>query len=208
MHPSKVGDVHDIAKPNILNWLAPDKKWLIHPMYFPPLSENRDEAFPCQYADYLQVRLVGGDITQRRHLVRAVAHDPGYLFLDPDTGLRLDNTRSRQHVTLGELIAIADPDGTTRNLVLVYDHTIDRNFNRKYPDGERKGPPGQQVGRKLCTLHEAGVHAAAYIAHNQRIAFIWASTDYEAVSDATRQIMSRSRLPDCCFIDDRCGHIP
>ena len=208
MHPSKVGDVHDIAKPNILNWLAPGKKWLIHPMYFPPTRETRDEDFPCRYADNLQVRLVGGDITQRQHLVKAVAHDPGYLFLDPDTGLRLDKTRSPQHVTLCELIKIANSDVSTRNLVLVYDHTIDRNFKRKYPDGERKGLPGEQVGKKLRTLHKAGVHAAAYIAHNQRIAFLWASTYPDAVSDATREIMLRSRLPDCCFIDDGCGHMP
>ena len=208
MNPGKVGDTHDIAKLSMLRWLAPGEKWLIHPMYFPTRSEERDEAFPCRYADSLQVQLVRGDIWQRQQLIDSVAEDQGHLFLDPDTGLRLDYSRTREHVTVRELIEVANSPARKRKLTLVYDHTIDRNPKQIDCDEEEKGPPGQQIIKKLRRLHEAEVHAAAYIAHNQRIAFVWASADPGIVSGATRRIQPASRLPDCCFVDDGCGHIP
>ena len=35
MHPKFAGDPHDIAKLSIMDWLDPNARWLIHPMYFP-----------------------------------------------------------------------------------------------------------------------------------------------------------------------------
>ena len=194
MHPSKFGDTYDIAKLSMLPWLALDEGWFYHPMYFPGRGEVYDGVFPGQYADFLGVRLVGGNIGNRRALVNSVAGNPGYLFLDPDTGLRLTNVRSRKHVTLNEFIEIAH--GPARELVLVFDQSIDRN------GGTRR----EQIKRKLCCLHEAQprVHGAAYVSH---IAFIWVSTDPRTVSEATCRFLQASGLPQCCLVDDGCGHI-
>ena len=198
MNPSKAGDTHDIAKLSLMNWLDPDKKkWLIHPMYFPP----SDPAFPCRYADALRVRLVSGDVRRRQRLVEAVAQDCGHLFLDPDTGLQLKNAKQWKYVSVHELIEIAKSPARKGYLTLVYDHSISRYY-------KKDGTPGQQIREKLRHLHKAGVHAAAYIAHNQRISFVWASTDANILSDATCRIVTASCLPDCCFVDDGCSHIP
>ncbi len=198
MHPSKFGDTYEMAKLCMLGWLAPDEEWLIHPMYFPAKSEAPDETFPCWYADFLGVRLVRGNIKQRPKLVDAVAANPGRLFLDPDTGLRLNKAKLRQFVNVEEFIAIAHSPARERKLVLVYDQSI--NFNH----GEA-GTPRQQVRRKLCRVHDANVHAVAYVSH---IAFIWASTEPEIVSAATRRFLLGSRLPLWRLVDDGCAHIP
>ena len=198
MHPSKFGDTYEMAKLCMLHWLAPDEEWLFHPMYFPPINEEWDETFACRYADFLGVRLAHGNIKERSELVDAVAENPGHLFLDPDTGLRLDNAKAPQHVNVNEFIAMAHSPTREHKLVLVYDQSIDRRYNIK-------GTPNQQLGDKLRRLHEADVHAAAYVSH---IAFIWASTDPEIVSAAARRLVSASHLPDFRLVDDGCAHIP
>ena len=198
MHPIHYGDTYEMAKLCVLRWLVDDEEWLIHPMYFPPNREEPDQTFPCRYADFLGVRLVGGNIHRRLDLVDAVAKDPGHLFLDPDTGLQLGNARSRKFVNVNELTEIACSAARKCKLVLVYDQSI--NF-----DSGKAGTRIQQVRRKLCHLHDANVHAAAYVSH---VAFIWASTDPGIVSDATDRLACVSRLPSCRFVDDGCGHVP
>ena len=214
MEPIKFGDTFDIAKRSVLGWLDPEWNWLMHPMYFP--ARNRDEAFPGQFADSLGVRLVQGDIEQRPQLVEVVATNPGHLFLDPDKGLRLDNWRwdpveglqldnlrrdlaeSRPFVNIDEFIEIARSPARERKLVLVYDQSINRDYRKA-------GTPRQQLMRKLWRLRGVGIHAVAYVSH---IAFIWASTNPEIVCAATRQLLLASHLPDCCFVDDGCAHVP
>ena len=175
----------------ILDWLVPSKKWLIHPMYFTKSNEKRDETFPCRYADFLGVRLLN-----------AVADNAGHLFLDPDTGLRLDTglplhrAMWRKYVNAEEFIEIAHD--AEQKLVLVYDRSI--NFDHQ-KDGNRR----QQVRRKLCHLRKAKARAVAYVSH---ISFIWASTDPKVVCAATQQLLLKSGLPDCCFVDEGCGHLP
>ena len=223
MHPKFAGDPHDIAKLSIMDWLDPNARWLIHPMYFPLRGEILDDEFPGRIAQSLRANLVTGDIWQRPKLVNAVAVGTGHLFLDPDTGVLLDNAVARRkdthlhvaplnaYVRVCEVVAAARYPLRAERLVLVYDVSFDNNPKRPDPDGELKGQAGQQLRKKLNRIREAEgerVHAAAYIAHNQGVAFIWASTDCELVSNATRRLMTASRLPDCCFVDDGCGHVP
>ena len=99
MHPKFAGDPHDIVKLSIMEWLDPDDRWLIHPMYFPLRGEIRDHEFPGRIAHLLRANLVTGDIWHRPQLVDAAAADPGHLFLDPDTGVLLDNAVARRKVT-------------------------------------------------------------------------------------------------------------
>ena len=113
MHPSKFGDTYEMAKMCVLPWLAPDEEWLIHPMYFTKRNEIRDDTFPGRHAEFLGLRLVRGNIAQRQELVNAVAHDSGHMFLDPDTGLRVEDdlplhrAKWRKFVSVNEFIEIA-----------------------------------------------------------------------------------------------------
>ena len=46
------------------------------------------------------------------------------------------------------------------------------------------------------------MHSAAYV---PLIAFIWVSAEADLLSGATRQLLNRSELPLCRFVDDGCG---
>ena len=62
MHPSKFGDTYEMAKICMLRWLEGFEPWGIHPMYFPEPDEQRNEAFPRNYADFLGITCVDGEI--------------------------------------------------------------------------------------------------------------------------------------------------
>ena len=96
-----------------------------------------------------------------------------------------------------DLIHIAQAPNRKNRLTLVYDQSIDRN-ERMY------GSPREQIRKKLTTLHCAKIHAAAYVSH---IAFIWLSDNPDVVTEATRNVLRESKLPTCCFVSDRCGHL-
>ena len=197
MHPSKFGDTYEMAKICMVDWLNVPGPWGIHPMYFPEPDQPRNEAFPCNYADFLGITCVGGDIEPPEHLVEAVENWQGALFLDPDTRLWGDGETDRTHVGMPDLIDIALADNRKDRLTLVYDQSINHNY-------EKFGEPREQIRAKLTTLEAAGIHSAAYVSH---IAFIWLSNNPDVVTQATRNVLDRSRLPGCCFVDDGCGHM-
>ena len=197
MHPSKYGDTYEMAKICMLRWLERFEPWGIHPMYFPKRGEPRDEAFPCNYADFLGITCVGGDIRTPDRLAEAVHNWQGTLFLDPDTGLWRDKGTDRTHVGMPDLITIAQANNRKNRLTLVYDQSIDRND----PNHRSRR---DQIRAKLTTLKDAGIHSAAYVSH---IAFIWLSCNPDVVTQATRNVLRESRLPTCCFVDDPCGHL-
>ena len=197
MHPSKFGDTYDMAKICMLKWLAPQGSWGIHPMYFPEPDEQRNEAFPCNYADFLEITCVGGDIQTPDRLTEAVQNWQGALFLDPDTGLWRDRETDETHVGMRDLIAIAQAPNRKNRLTLVYDQSI--NYNEL-----RYGSPREQIRAKLDTLQAADIHAAAYVSHT---AFIWLSDNPDVVTQATQNVLEASRLPICRFVDDGCGHL-
>ena len=197
MHPAKYGDTYEMAKICMLRWLERFGPWGIHPMYFPKRGEPRDEAFPCNYADFLGITCVGGDIRTPGSLVEAVDNWQGALFLDPDTGLWRDRGADRTHVGIPDLIAIGQAHNRKDRLTLVYDQSIDRNDPKHRSRRD-------QIRAKLTTLEDAGIHSAAYVSH---IAFIWLSDNPDVVTQATRNVLQESRLPIQCFVDDRCGHL-
>ena len=180
----------------MLRWLGFKKeKWAIHPMYFPRKGEKRIDGFPCEYARFLGISCVDGNIWDPAGLTDAVAGWRDHLFLDPDTGL-WEKKGDDKHVGVEDLITIAKAEIRKHRLTLVYDQSLNRNQ-------ETYGSPREQVGKKLVSLTAAKLHAAAYVSH---IAFLWVSSDYNLVSGATRNILQASQLPICCIVDDGCGH--
>ena len=193
MHPSKFGDTYEMAKICMLRWLEGFEPWGIHPMYFPGPNEQRNEAFPCNYADFLGITCVDGNIGIPGQLAQAVQNWQGALFLDPDTGLWPDGQTDRTHVGMPDLINIVQADNRKDRLTLVYDQSIDHRY-------EQVGDRREQVRAKLTTLRDAGIHSAAYVSH---IAFIWISSNPDVVTQATQNVLQESRLPTCCFVYDR-----
>ena len=195
MHPSKFGDTYEMAKLCMLRWLWPRQEdWTIHPMYFPELGEERIDGFPLDYARFLGINCVDGNIWAPAGLADVVAGWRGHLFLDPDTGLWEQG--DAKHVGFGDLIAITQAETREHRLTLVYDQSL--NYNH-----EAYGTPHEQVRMKLTRLREANLYAAAYVSH---IAFLWVSTDASLVREASGTLLQASRLPMSRFVDDGCAH--
>ena len=117
VRPEHFGDHYEWAKLSILRGLIKEE-WAYHPMYF---THKPSKSFPCEYASFLGVRLVGGDIWKRRKLVDILQDCPGQVFLDPDKGLwwkSLDEDRQK-HLRISiddELVPIASSAGRRNKL--------------------------------------------------------------------------------------------
>ena len=199
VRPEHFGDHYEWAKLSILRGLIKEE-WAYHPMYF---THKPNKSFPREYASFLGVRLVGGDIWKRRKLVDILQDCPGHVFLDPDKGLwwkSLDEDRQK-HLRISiddELVPIASSAGRRNKLTLVYDQCA--NYNRK-----EHGAPRAQVQKKLDRLFEKEIHGAAYV--SSLLAFVWVSANPDVVTKATNSLMKMSGFPPCRFVSDRCGHL-
>ena len=108
MNPKFFGESHDIAKREVMRWLAPCHAWATHPMYFVAEGAPQyDEGFPVRYAAALGVDIVEGDTLDRKMLPEIAKACPKHLLLDPDTGLWWTPTgNSKAHVSIGEFAQI------------------------------------------------------------------------------------------------------
>ena len=198
MHPKYFGESHDMAKRQIMRWLAPDERWTAHPMWFDqrpgdPCVPN----FPDQYAKALGVRIVDADPEDRSRFHEAAASCGEHLLLDPDTGL-WQGRNSKKHVTVEQFIQIVKSPCRQGKLTLIYDQSYRRD----------KVNIWNQTETKLRVLHDLGVHVVAYMAHEgSKVRFIWASPDPELIKDATHRMQEKSGFSYCRFVDDGCGHV-
>jgi hypothetical protein len=226
MHPRFFGESRDIAKRQIMLWLAPDERWAAHPMWFYQRPQPPgDRAFLDQYAAALDADIVDGEspdqntlfeasktcLTTWRYratpdqdaLLKATETCRAHLLLDPDTGLGKTIYRDRDckdrvtHVSFDQFIHIVKSPGRQNKLTLIYDQGNGRaNFDI------------HDAGRKLCRLRQANLHTVAYMAEPVLgLCFIWASTNADAITEATRRMQEVSGFPSRRFVDDGCGHV-
>ena len=204
MHQRFFGEARDIAKGQIMEWLAPNVRWVAHPMWYGDReAEPRIPDFLNQYAAAIGVAIVdGGDCANPDALLEATVGCRKHLSLDPDTGLG-ERTQRRYltHVDYGQFIQIVQAQNRQDRLTLIYD------------EGNSKGGKmdrfTQAIQRKVDRLHQnKDVHAVGYLAELAlKVCFIWASTDPQLVTDATRNLQDASGFPNWRFVDDGCGHI-
>ena len=200
MHPKYFGESHDMAKRNIMEWLAPNEQWIAHPMLFnerpePPL----DRAFLQQYRVALGVEIVDNE-SEYKNLLDASKKCEEHLLLDPDTGLLKprNNRRSKKHVMVDQFIEIVKSPYRPGKLTLIYDQSYSRG----------NGDIWKQTAVKLRDLRDSCVHAVAYMAHaGSSVRFIWASPNSESITEATQRMQAISEFPSWRFIDDGCGHV-
>ena len=204
MHQRFFGESRDIAKRQIMKWLAPNVRWSAHPMWYGNRkAKPHVPNFLNCYAAAIDVAIVdGGDSANPDALLEATLGCREHLFLDPDTGLgERIRRRYRTHMDYDHFIQIVRAPLRRGMLTLIYD------------EGNAKGGKmdsfTQAIQRKVDRLHRnKDVHAVGYLAELAlKVCFIWASTNCEVVTDATRNLQYASGFPDWRFVDDGCGHV-
>ena len=201
MKPKFFGESHDLAKRQIMKWLAPSEPWVAHPMWFDQRPEDPDEPdFLEKYSAVLDVQIVDGNSRYWNDFPQDAERCHENLLLDPDTGLwtPANGRRSRKHVTVAQFVQIAISRERQDKLTLIYDQSYIRSGHNIRT----------QTEAKLRTLRGSYVHSVAYIAHEgSNVRFIWASTDRQAITEATQRIQTKSGFPRWRFVDDGCGHV-
>jgi len=181
-----LGDSYDIVKQSLLQWLGSIGTWAAHPMFTESLSPEQTSAFSC----LLGTRLLSKEtftLESDRRVYLAPARDCGcHVFLDPDTGIRLEPTRGRRaplYVFGTELVEIASarPD----RLTLVFDQCLARGRER------------EQLRDKLSYFAEQGLYGFAYASH---ASFVLVGKDGSLVNKALETLKRESRLPDSRFV--------
>jgi hypothetical protein len=142
------------------------------------------------YARLLGTRVLSCDVFTLevdRDIYLAPARDcDDHVFLDPDTGIRLDRVGGKKapaYVFGAELLAIAS--ARPGRLTLVFDQSLARGAER------------QQLKGKLDTFARGGIHGVAYVSH---ACFVLVGTDSSLVETAFENLKRESRLPDSRFL--------
>jgi hypothetical protein len=147
------GDSYDVVKRFLLQSLAPSITWDAFPMFTHAVTAPERAAFEA----FLGVRIASPGILESKvdraeHLFVMPQHR--YVFLDPDTGIKLkpcSGKTSTKYVFGPELadICLGDP----HRLALVFDQSVSRGSER------------QSMDDKLAYFEERGVHSFAYLSH-------------------------------------------
>jgi hypothetical protein len=127
-----VGDSYDIVKQSLLRWLKAYGTWIAHPMFTERITREEANAF----SSLLGVPLLSSDVletgTNRETYFASARSCQGNLFLDPDTGLRLEVGRAKNHPSYlfgSEVISIVSE--RPKSLTLVFDQSLARGRERE-----------------------------------------------------------------------------
>lgn len=174
------GDSYDIVKKSLLQLLGGFGPWLAHPMFTHPVSESDAAAF----SRFLGIPLGSTETlvsnTDRRSYLAACGNCRS-LFLDPDTGIRLNQLsgkRSPHFLFADELVELANqrPAG----LILTFDQSLAR------------GREKEQIQTKLGHLKGNGIAGFAYVSH---ASFMILERSQQVVKQAEAELAAKSGLP-------------
>ena len=175
------GDSYDIVKQSLLRWLRRFGGWSVHPMFTEVVSPSETAAFE----KFLGAKVASTDVLTNgtdRNAYFACGYSCGNLFLDPDTGLKLKDTRgvrAPQYLFARELNRItAERRGY---LTVVFDQSIAR------------GQEENHLEQKLRHLLGHGIYAFAYRSH---ACFVVAGRDRTLVEHARAHLIVESGLPE------------
>jgi len=189
MHMRYFGDSYDIVKLSLINWLRDFGDWSVHPM----LTESATDDEIAAFTRFLGARVVSSEVlttTTDRSKYLACASKCGHLFLDPDTGLKMEATKrakAPEYLFASELTDLIK--SRPKSLTLVFDQSLQR--------GNERG----SLEKKLNTLRSGGVHCFAYVSH---ACFIVGGSDEKLVGKALTDVMAKSKLPESRFLRAAC----
>lgn len=147
------GDSYDIVKRFLLQTIAPGARWAAFPMFTHAVTQDELVAFETFLGvDVVSPGVLAPDGDRVAHLA-ALPHQQ-YIFLDPDTGIRLRpcGGRAAANYLFGPEVIDLCLSAPGR-LVLVFDQSVPRGRERK------------AMADKLAYFAERGVHGFAYISH-------------------------------------------
>ena len=174
------GDCYDIVKKSLIAWLGEVGRWAAHPMFTEPVAPDQAALF----ARFLGARLVSVEPltpTTDRAVYFSSCRSEGNLFLDPDTGVRLEPRRDSESVNYvfgPELVGLSRE--RPRALTLVFDQSFSR------------GSEAHLIQEKLAFFASRGVHGFAYSSHAP---FLVLSSQAELVGRAHERLLEVSGLP-------------
>lgn len=191
MRKGLLGDSYDFVKRSLIHALSPLGGVTAHPM----LTETDfGPAEVGKYETILGVRTISRQVLQqetvRADYFRCCKNLGEPLLLDPNTGLKLHDSRSVNHLHLSELVSIVQ-ERPPESLVLVFDQSRRRNLNREGVDQVMRG--------KLEMLAAARLSACAYVSH---ACFVFASADPHTIN-RTRELILLTGVPEKRLIQPR-----
>ena len=189
MNAKHLGDSYDIVKQALLGALSGLGGWEAHPMLTAPFDEAQATAFSRLLGvELLSLEVLGQAANRKAYFAPAVA-STRHVFLDPDTGLRLQVRRDRKapaYLFGSEPVDIATRPGSA--LTLVYDQCLGR------------GSESAELQRKLEWLRQQGVSGVAYQSH---ASFILATTDDALLMRARAALLDVGRIPEHRLVESR-----
>jgi len=147
------GDSYDIVKKFLIQSIAPNADWVAFPMFSHEVDDKKIKAFE----QFLGVRVVSKTIisttTNRVEHLAASAHHR-HIFIDPDTGIKLEPTHganSVKYIFGTELVTLCK--GSPERLLLVYDQSVPRGSELK------------SIREKLAYFRAQNICGFAYVSH-------------------------------------------
>ncbi|GEM_PF-1029969 len=148
-----IGDSYDIVKKFMIQSLAPDAKWVAFPMFSDEISPDRIKAFE-RFIDIqvISTNIITASTNRTKHLAASEHHR--HIFIDPDTGIKLEPTNSvkRNKYVFGEELVRLCKQSPER-LLLVFDQSVQR------------GKENQSIEKKLNYFQSHDLCAFAYVSH-------------------------------------------
>jgi hypothetical protein len=176
-----LGDSFDLVKQTLLRGLAHAGRWQAHPMFTEQVAPNEAD----QLSRLLGVPLVSRDVleprTDREKYFAPAREADTHVFLDPDTGFRLEAIRGRRAPSFlfnDDLVKIAK--ARPGRLCLVFDQSLGY------------GNAQAELTSKLRGLDGAGLCGAAYVSH---ACFLLVAGDTEILSRAIVALQDGVGLP-------------
>ena len=185
MRMSYFGDSYDVVKQSLLRWLGALGKWSVHPMF----TEFVSPADVSALETLLGAKVIATSkltIDTNRVAYFSCVNSCGNLFLDPNTGLRLQSTRgicAPDYLFADDLVRLAEQRPTS--LSVVFDQSVAR------------GSEHSQLNAKLRHLVHRKVFGFAYVSH---ACFVIAGMERSLVERARSHIIAESKLPEGRFL--------
>jgi hypothetical protein len=187
------GDSYDIVKRSLIGWLSGFEPWVTHPMFTERVTSEDAKALS---------RMLGTPLLTSEVLT-AEANRPGYflscrkagsLFLDPDTGVRLEacrGKRSKNFVFGRELVELCSL--RPQALTLIFDQSYSRGIKKDI-----------LLQEKLSYFAERQISGFAYDSH---ATFLLLGADSELVRRAREKLLEVSGLPEWRLVLKKTGTV-
>ena len=179
------GDSYDFSKRCLMEWLAPEESWAVHPMFTEQVSQDDAKS----YGGFLRAHVLTTKpltLDQDRAVYFADVKWQGHLLFDPDTGVWRTGGRhtkpKNEYIYQSELakqVALRP-----KHLTVVFDQAVS------------KTKECDQMSQKLSQIINGRLHGIAYAA---QASFLILTCDENVIIEAQARLL-KAGLPECRVI--------